>query len=279
MPYVPSFPYLDKTVALLEAEDTQFKQAFGRHWHWGYWSNPALALQTVDDYARAGDRMSEHFLDVAGIGDEQCVLDAGCGFGGTIAVANARFQGVALTGLNIDPRQLALARQNVVARSGNNIEFVEGDACHPPFPDLSFDRVMAVECIFHFPSRRRFFMQAHRLLKPGGLLTISDFIPPWFLSKFPLRLLFNLGRARREQAWGITRSTEGTNRFYQGMAQQTGFELLFDEDITRNVQPTHSILSKVTARLGSEVVAEINEIDKLMKTKLCTYKIFVFRRG
>src|SRR5947199_6869979 len=107
MPYIPAFPYLDKTTALLEMGDPEFTRVFGRHWHWGYWDNPALALGTVDDYVAAAERMSEHFLEVAEIRDGHAVLDAGCGFGGTIAIANERHQRVSLTGLNIDPRQLA----------------------------------------------------------------------------------------------------------------------------------------------------------------------------
>jgi ubiquinone/menaquinone biosynthesis C-methylase UbiE len=279
MPIVPSLPYLEKTITLLEAADPEFQQAFGRHWHWGYWDNPTLALETVEDYARAGERMSEHFLDVAGVRDGQRILDAGCGFGGTIAIANARYQGVALTGLNIDPRQLALARKAVVARSGNTIQFVEGDACQPPFPDASFDHVTAVECIFHFPSRHRFFVEAHRLLKPGGILTVSDFIPPWLASNTPLRLLFRLNRVRRTQVWGATQSLEPTIRFYRNEAKRTGFDLVSVEDLTANVQPTHDILSKLTARLGSAFAAEVKGIEGVMKLKLCAYEILVFRRN
>ncbi len=273
-----SFPYLDKTVSLLEAGDLEIRQAFGRHWHWGYWQDPALATGKIDDFVRAGERMSEHFLDVASLGDGQRVLDAGCGFGGTIAVANERYRGVSLTGLNIDPRQLAWARENVVARADNTVEFTLGDACAPPFASRTFDRVVAVECIFHFPSRRRFFEAARRLLVPGGLLTVSDFIPPWILSHTPLQLLFHLGRARRMRAWGVTRSLEPTDWFYRDVARRTGFEIVVDDDVTPNVQPTHELLARLTAaRFGRDVALEVKDIGLAMKLRLCRYKILVFR--
>ena len=55
-----------------------------------------------------------------------------------------------MTGLNIDPRQLEVARKEVLPENGNTIDFIEADAVSLPFPDDTFDVVLAVECIFHF---------------------------------------------------------------------------------------------------------------------------------
>jgi hypothetical protein len=53
-----SFPYLSKTMEWLALGDDDYQQAFGRRWHWGYWTDPAFALRTVEDYAHAAERMS-----------------------------------------------------------------------------------------------------------------------------------------------------------------------------------------------------------------------------
>ncbi len=92
-----------------------------------------------------------------------------------------------LTGLNIDARQLAAAEAQTKPANGNKIGWVEADACRLPFEDNSFDRVLAVECIFHFPSREKFLAEAARVLKPGGYLAVSDFVPTlMFFGKTPI---------------------------------------------------------------------------------------------
>jgi cyclopropane fatty-acyl-phospholipid synthase-like methyltransferase len=53
--------------------------------HWGYWPEPSQATGTAEDYGRAAEALCRHVCAPAMIEDGQAVLDAGCGFGGTIA--------------------------------------------------------------------------------------------------------------------------------------------------------------------------------------------------
>lgn len=48
------------------------------------------------------------------------------------------------------------------------------DALHAPFEDESFDFVVSVNVIHHLAHPLRFFSEAHRILKPGGLFLIQD---------------------------------------------------------------------------------------------------------
>ena len=170
-------PYFDFLLSQLDQRNASIETSFGRHVHWGYWPAPRRALLSDADFAIAAERLTQEICALADLADGHLVLDVGCGFGGTIAFLNERFDAMQLLGVNIDPRQLDRAKRLVLPLKHNTIAFQEGDACALPFPDASFDRVLAVECIFHFPSRETFFQEACRVLKPGGLLTLSDFLP------------------------------------------------------------------------------------------------------
>ncbi|MEN9934537.1 MAG: hypothetical protein RLZZ387_1116 [Chloroflexota bacterium] len=151
--------------------------AFERHVHYGYWEDPRSANGSLEDYARAAEEMTRLMAELAGLRDGMRVLDVGCGFGGTLQAINERMDRMELTGLNIDLRQLARANSCARPRPGNRLRFVQGDASALPFEPESFDALLAVECSFHFPSRARFLADAARVLRPGGRLTLSDFVP------------------------------------------------------------------------------------------------------
>jgi cyclopropane fatty-acyl-phospholipid synthase-like methyltransferase len=274
-------PYFDDLLDRLAAGDLGTRAAFGRHVHWGYWPDPDRATGAADDYAAAAERLCRAVCDAAGVADGMRVLDVGCGFGGTIASLNERFSDLDLVGVNIDPRQLDRARAEVRPLNGNRVRFVYGDACALDVPPASFDVVLAVECVFHFESRARFFDGAARALRPGGRLALSDFVPP-------RAALAELER-HDPGADEATRVTYGRVDVlcpverYRDLADAVGLALAANRDITAGTMPTYAFLQadlrarpdRRAARVYSRATSRLEIACRL---GLLTYSVLSFVR-
>lgn len=270
-------PYFDRILDKLDDQGGAVAQAFGRNVHWGLWDDPSKADGSVADFVRASDNMTLKFCDFAGLKDGMRVLDAGCGFGGTIASLNERFIGLDLVGLNIDPRQLERARAIVKARESNRIQFVQGDACELPFEDASFDAVTAVECVFHFPSRQKFLAEAMRVLKPGGRLTFSDFVLhgpslPWLLV-----VILVVGRGiesymgKSDVTWILSK--------YQAMARAAGVTDLSSIDVSAKTLPTYPAMIDMLTKTGeAQGVQALKSLQLLAKWGGVRYKFFTMTK-
>lgn len=165
---LPVPPYFDRLIEGVR------RGAAGRWAHLGHWDAPPAGAGRAE-FERAQRRLDEVMLGMTDLANRQSVLDAGCGFGATLDAVNRAFSGMRLTGVNVDPRQLELCRA-LGALNGNRLEWREADACRLPFADASFERVLCIEAMFHFASRRAFFAEAARVLLPGGVMVASDIL-------------------------------------------------------------------------------------------------------
>lgn len=150
----------------------------GRDVHLGWWDRPPSVAELAQPQAfeAAQLRLLGQVLRLADLQDGMRVLDIGCGFGGTAQALNQRWRKLEIWGLNVDIRQLAICRE-LSAQHGNRLHWVQADACALPLAGASVDRVLCIEAMFHFGSRRQFFFEAARVLRPGGVLAVSDIVP------------------------------------------------------------------------------------------------------
>jgi ubiquinone/menaquinone biosynthesis C-methylase UbiE len=276
-PIKVKLPYFDHLLAALQEDNDALEKSFGRHVHWGYWQQPKLATLSVDDFAEAAENLSIQVCDAAKISSHKTILDVGCGFGGTIAHLNENYDNLELLGLNLDDRQLQRAQQKVKPLANNSIQFQQGNACSLPFPDNSFDVVLAVECIFHFPDRQTFFAEAFRVLKPGGYLALSDFGPTTAL--LPL-VKIKLPKPLGQGFYGNC-NVECSSAGYRQLAAETGFKLTLEKDITRNTLPTYRYLRSMGMKESYKSISAAVEtllVEVLSRTHLLKYLVLSFQK-
>lgn len=129
---------------------------------------------------RALDRYVRYYLDLfelAGRSPQSLrVLEAGTGFGlGLVLLAALGAEHA--SGVEIVPWEVdfaRLARGSLPDDVRPRVEPVVGDATDLPYPSESFDTVLSLEAISHYLDYRPFLDEAHRVLRPGGVLVVSD---------------------------------------------------------------------------------------------------------
>jgi ubiquinone/menaquinone biosynthesis C-methylase UbiE len=112
------------------------------------------------------------------------LLDIGSGIGGPARWIAARC-GCRITGVDLTPEFCEAARALVAACGlADRITIIEGSALDLPVPDAAFDRAYSQNVIMNIADKPRFYREALRALRPGGLLALSNVCagsgPPYF---------------------------------------------------------------------------------------------------
>lgn len=132
-------------------------------------SEPWIAFQpALDAMLEPLGRSVQTRLSVA---PGEAVLDVGCGCGSTtLALATAVGPTGSVTGIDLSPAMIAVAREAAATAGLTNVDVVEGDAATYPYRPHAYDVIFSRLGTMFFDEPEAAFTNLRRALRPGGRL-------------------------------------------------------------------------------------------------------------
>lgn len=155
------------------------------------WADPEVTDGYVRWFGPVVDKAGEAHLDALPAGSR--VLDLCCGQGTLTAGLVAA--GHRVSGLDFSPDMLERAQ-----KAAPEADLTEGDAQDLPYADGIFDAVVCNFGMMHIPDQPKAMAEVARVLKPGGLFSMTSWVGPEASDAFRLVL----GTVRANLPEGLT---------------------------------------------------------------------------
>jgi len=185
-----------------------------------------------------------------------------------------------LVAINITRAQLVAGRERLTRAHAMP---VNADAVRIPLADGSVDGVISVEAAFHFASRAAFFAEAHRVLRPGGVLSMSD-VPTLRRPRTLTEVAAGLAQLR---VWGLRLSASASPGRIVDLVVRAGFERIEASLVgDRVIDPAVAFVRGRLAAGNGEVPravrvaarAGLAQVELLRRRRLIDYQLLRARK-
>lgn len=196
--------------------------------HYPYFKNE------TDSFSQAQKNLTDYCISLLNTIENKEVLEIGCGNGMQAIYISANYKPLKIIGIDLNNSNIEIANNEKNEAAVTNIHFHVDDAQSlKSIPSASIDTILNIESAFHYPDKKAFLKEVHRVLKPGGQFLIADILST---------------RKKREgimKIWG----KQMIYNFWNKKCYAEGFiesELIikYEEDITHHVRKGWSIYHK-----------------------------------
>lgn len=132
-------------------------------------------LGGYDEIAKNLHPAQDHVMRVANVQPGERVLDVATGTGNT--ALKARAAGASVTGFDLSPDLLAVARKKAEGAGFEDIRFDEGDAAKLPYRDGEFDVVLSTCGHMFAPDQEQVGREMARVTRQGGRIVFMAWTP------------------------------------------------------------------------------------------------------
>jgi len=227
--------------------------------HEGY-LNFGLWEDGITDYVKAAENLVHRMGTILGLDEHSKLLDVAPGMGTQDIYLSKNFSPQSIDGLDVTWGHIEHGRRRArEAQLEDRVRFSHGTATAIPFPDEAFTHVLSIEGPEHFDTRERFLHEARRVLQPGGIIAMADFIlkrpPRNLLEKFVVRVASNL--------WKVPRANVYNAEVYTQKMRGAGFKNITMEECGALVIPGYYF-----EQMKPETIKAISRIRGVMLARL-----------
>lgn len=206
----------------------------GQSWgNLGYWTTGE------DSYSDACRTLALQLGEAAELDSKSVIFDAGFGCGDQLCLWLDHFQARDICGINISSSQtqqakslLQKANHREKSHSILTADIKDRNKWNEVINDRQITHVIALDCVYHFPSRIDFFGTASSHLTQGDKLALTDFIlvdgePKNLHHRILLSIMFGLSR--------IPKANMVDQTSYKNELEAQGFQRIQMHDISQSV--------------------------------------------